>query len=393
MKRTRFAVGASTLLVAGLVLAGCSADTPSGGGTASAKDPITLGAVLEVTGPFASAVEPVLNGLNLAIDQVNEEGGIDGAPLELLVEDSTSDPATGAALARTLAGKVDVVFGTVGGGGCRAIQPILDGADVLQYCQSPQPFEQTPNFFWGLAPLSDYPAATEAWLQDIGAKRLAFIGQDDASGDGYLSLFQAIVDANPGEYEIVADQRFAAGETNLETQMTVLRDADPDLIIAGTSGGNVVPVVRAVKALGVTEPVWVGTGSASVSALAPLANDLPSGGLFMNAFWVDVSGEVPDSVTYSDEVSTFAEEYQAAYGTTPGSGAGGAYDSVMQVVAALRAGATTGPEIARHLEENAFTGVLGDYATSPERHQGASLPPIMMQFGEDSQFTLAFDGS
>ncbi|MEV1295709.1 ABC transporter substrate-binding protein [Pseudonocardia sp. NPDC049635] len=382
------AMGLLTGVVA--LTSACGSSDGSSGGAAS-DDSLSLGVIIDQTGVFSSTGLPALNGIQLAVDQVNEAGGIDGKEVELLIEDGTSDPTVAAAVARTLSRKVPAVIGTSVGAGCRAVQPILDAAKVFQYCLSPQQIDHTPLFFSALAPVADYVPATIPWLKDQGIERIAYIGQNDATGDGYLSVFSYIAQTDP-TFEVVAEERFDSGATNLETHLTKIRDANPDLIATGTSGANIVPIVRAIKALGMTQPVWVGTGSATIEALSPLASDLPAGGLFANAFWADISAEVPSSVPYAEEVTSFSEAYSAEYGE-PVSSAAGAYDATMQVLEALKSGAATGEEIAANVESTAFTGVLGDYAFSPESHQGATLPPVMMTYEGGETFKLAFAGS
>jgi len=387
MKQGKLIVTSIVAAVTALASA-CGSSDDSGSGS---DDSISIGAIIDKTGVFASTGTPALNGIQLAVDEVNRAGGVDGRKVELLVEDGTSDPTVAAAAARTLGRTVPAVIGTVSGAGCRAVQPILDAAKVFEYCLSPQQIDHTPLFFSALAPVTDYVPATIPWLKANGYHRIAFIGQNDATGDGYLSVFNYIAKSDPS-FEVVVEERFDSGATNLETQLTKIREADPDLIATGTSGANIVPIVRAIKALGMAQPVWIGTGSATVDALSPLASDLPAGGLFANAFWADVSAEVPSSVAYADKVNGFAEAYSAEYGD-PVSSAAGAYDATMQILEALESGAETGEEIAAYIESHEFTGVLGDYTFSADRHQGATLPPVMMSYQGADGFKLAFSGS
>jgi branched-chain amino acid transport system substrate-binding protein len=374
MKRSTKVFATAVVSTAVSLLAACGS---SGGGAGVSDDSISIGVVVDKTGAQAAYGLPGLNGIQLAVKQVNAAGGIDGKKVELLVEDGTSDPT---------------VIGTQASAGCRAMQPILDRAGVLQFCLSPTNIEPTPNFFLSMAPVTDYVPATLPWLQKLGIKKIGYIGQDDASGDGYLSIFTYIAKDNP-ELEVVADERFTSGATNLETQMTKLRDAEPDLIVAGVSGNNIVPIAQAAKALGMTQPIWVGTGSASVDALQPLANNLPEGGLFANAFWVDIADDVPDSVAYADQVKTFASAYADEFHQEPFAAAGSAYDNAQMIISALKDGARTGTEIAKAIEGHAYTGVLGPYEFSSDKHQGASLPPVMMEYTGSGGFKLGFSGS
>jgi branched-chain amino acid transport system substrate-binding protein len=369
---------------------GTSPSSDAGNGGTDGGSTITIGAIMEETGPLASLGKPEVQAMQLAVEQVNASGGINGSKVKLLVKDSASDPATAAAAARSLVGKVQAVLGTATGASCRAVQPILDQAKILQYCQSPQDFEVTPLFFYGLAALSDYPAATTPWLRSLKVHKLGLIGQDDATGDATVGIFKEIVKQNPGEFSITTDQRFTSGATNVETQMTKIRDTNPDLIVASTSANNIVPVVKAMNALGMKQPVYVATGSATLTALDVVKGDIPAGGMYSNAFWVDVSSEIPSSVPYAEQAKKFVADYKAKYGTIATHTEGNAYDAAMQVLTAMKDGAKTGEEIAAYLESHSYTGVIGEYNWSKTRHQGATLPPVMMSFDASGQFKLGF---
>jgi branched-chain amino acid transport system substrate-binding protein len=391
-RRLPAAVAAGGLLCAATACGASNTADARGTGLRS-SDSITIGVVVDKTGPSASLGLVDLNGVQLAVDQANAVGGVRGKRIKLDVRDSASDPTTAAAAARTLAKETSVVLGGSTGGACQAMQPILARSKTLQYCFSPQPFTATPLYFWYMAPVSDYVAATMPWLKHRNIHRIAFIGQNDASGTGYLSVFSHLAQQHPDQFEIVANERFNPGATNLEAQMTHIRNAHPDLIVAGTSGGNIVPAVQAAKALGMKQPIWVGTGSASTNSLKALANDLPQGGLFTNAFWVDVARQTPDSVLYADKVKAFAAVYTDKYRQAPVNTAAGAYDATRQIIGVLKAGATTGMAMARYLERTPFTGVLGDYTFNSQRHQGASMVPTMMKYTGNSGFRLAFSAA
>lgn len=386
----RSLAAAGTIGTLALSMAACGSSdngTKGGSGGASAGADVKIGVVLEQTGALASLALPELNAIKLAVDEFNSAGG----KVSLVTKDSASDPATAAAVTRSLVGQVPAVLGSATGASCRAMQPILAQAKILQYCQSPQNFTVTPQFFYGLTALADYPAATIPWLRDRKIHTIAIVGQDDATGDASAGIFNAIAKQFPSEFKVVADQRFASGASNIETQVTKVRDAKPDLVAAVTSGGNIVPVVKAMNALGMKQPLYVATGSAGRDALALVQNEIPAGGMYSNAFWVNVPDEIPANLPYADKVKKFVADYSAKYGNKPSHTEAGAFDSAMQVMDAIKAGNDTGEKIATYLETHPYTGVLGDYTFSKDRHQGAKLPPVIMTFDSTGKFKLAFN--
>jgi ABC-type branched-subunit amino acid transport system substrate-binding protein len=270
------------------------------------------------------------------------------------------------------------------------MQPILASANVLQYCLSPQDFKVTPLFFYSLATVAEYPRAVIPWLESLNVRTFGILAQDDATGDNAREIFQTIAKMDP-RFKIVADEKFASGATNVEVQLTKIRDAKPDLLVSGTSGSNLSPVAKGIKSLGMRQPVYVANGSASYATLDLVKGDIPAGGLYANAFWVNVPNDLPSDLAYASPVRRFFTTYQDKYGQPPSQLEAAAYDAATQIMTALRAGARTGTAMAAYLESHSLTGVLGPYTLTKTRHQGASIPPIMMSFTADGKFKLAFD--
>jgi branched-chain amino acid transport system substrate-binding protein len=78
----------SLLVILSLFLAACGAAQPA------AKEPILIGGALALTGINAYVDEPALRGIQLAVDEINAQGGILGRPVEFVNLDSKSDPVT-----------------------------------------------------------------------------------------------------------------------------------------------------------------------------------------------------------------------------------------------------------------------------------------------------------
>src|SRR5438270_3918785 len=97
MKRERVILG---LLVA-LVLAACGTTASSGGSSYQGKT-IKLGAILSITGAGGVYGPQSRDGMMLAVDEINASGGINGAKIELTVEDDASDKAQSAQKAQAL---------------------------------------------------------------------------------------------------------------------------------------------------------------------------------------------------------------------------------------------------------------------------------------------------
>ena len=125
---------AIVLLAAALAVAGCAEEeSPKGsGGTADESGPIKIGAVLDITGAGASLGVPERQTLELLTKQTNEDGGVDGRKIELIIEDnqSTEDGAAQAITKLVNQDKVDIILGASRTGPSLAMRPIAENAET-----------------------------------------------------------------------------------------------------------------------------------------------------------------------------------------------------------------------------------------------------------------------
>src|SRR5262249_3888397 len=100
----------------------------------AAKDPILVGYLPAVTGPSSSTGIGITRGTELAVEEINKAGGIDGRQIELITRDTPSDPtkAVNGAAELTRGSKVNVVFGPLNSGESLAVVPLLARTKTLQ---------------------------------------------------------------------------------------------------------------------------------------------------------------------------------------------------------------------------------------------------------------------
>ena len=100
----------------------------------AAKDPIQVGYLPALTGPSSSTGIGINRGIELAVKQINDAGGIDGRQIEMITRDTQSDPtkAVNGAAELTRGQKVSVVFGPVNSGESLAVVPLLARTNTPQ---------------------------------------------------------------------------------------------------------------------------------------------------------------------------------------------------------------------------------------------------------------------
>jgi branched-chain amino acid transport system substrate-binding protein len=381
------------LVSTALLITACGSDDAETEAEAPADEASTsddgyqIGVILDMTGPQASQGIANRQGLELALDQINADGGIDGRPINARIVDSESSPDRAAELARDLVGDdVVAIIGPSFTGTCSPVQPIIEQAGVMEYCLSGAPFEWTPHFFAAHAApevmLGEIPAT---WAEQEGLDSIACLATNDRSGDAYIG---ALEDATQGSNQSLNVVKYTSGDPSVETQLTSLRSEDPDLVYSCASGANLATVAQGMEALGLEQPLFAGLGSVSQPVAELVKDTLPPGGIYATGSWVNVPDAIPEDHPYRDEILAFAADYEEAYRAPLDSVGASAADGLLLVAEALRGGATTGTEIAQFIENiDRFEGIGASYTEfSSDNHRGARSDGLVMRFGPDGRF-------
>ena len=125
--------------VLAMLLVGCGTGAP-GSSTAASKDPIKIGIIADLTGPFTTYGTSLANSAQLAIKEINAKGGIAGRQITAIVEDTQTDVSATVDKARKLvqSDKVDLVMGPIGSDANDAAYKtvVTDGGKLLFYTET-----------------------------------------------------------------------------------------------------------------------------------------------------------------------------------------------------------------------------------------------------------------
>lgn len=329
-----------------------------------------------MTGSEATFGRSTDNGIQLAIDEINQAGGVDGKKVRVITYDDKGDAReAGTAVTRLVTrDKVVAVLGEV------ASSLSLVGAPVCQENGVPM-----------VSPSSTNPAVTK-----VGDKifRVCFIDpfqgfvcakfareneKVKASKAGILYDQQAAYAVGlQDEFakafkqlggEIVSTQTYQAGDQDFSAQLTAIRASNPDVIfIPGyyTDVGNI--AIQARK-LGIKAPLLGGDGWDSAK-LGEIAGNAINGSFYSNHY----SHEDPDP-----RVQDFIRKYKERFGGTPDGLAALGYDAARIVCDAIgKAGSVKGDDIAAQLAKTKdFAGVTGKISIDADRN--AVKPAVMLE--------------
>lgn len=323
----------------GLIVA-CSPNTPTSGsptasptGSPAAAAGIPLGIAVAQTSNVALLGQEQVVGAKIAEQYFNQKGGINGTPIQLILQDTAGDEQGAINAFNTLISQSKVV-GIVGptlSQQAFGADPIADraGVPVLGPSNTAKGIPQIGNFIARVsAPVSVVApnSVAAALVSDPKIKKVAvFYAQNDAFSKSETEIFQKTV--KDKGLELVTVQKFQTTDTDFQTQVTAAIALKPDLaIISGLAadGGN---LIKQLRELGYTGTIIGGNGL-NTSNIFPVCKKHCTGVLIAQAY----SPELPNEIN-----AAFRDAYKAEKKKEPPQFTGQAFTAVQVFVEALKA--------------------------------------------------------
>ena len=313
--RRKFLKGAATASV--VATAGCQGDGGSdSGGGGDDSDIIKVGFIESLTGPFAGTGQRRLWATRAAVDRVNEDGGINGREIELVVRDTETDPGVATTKAQTLINEenIELLCGTFSSSVGLAVAPIaarnqvpysagycatrrLTGPDCTKYA-----FRGTRN-----NPETQWLAMTPH-LADQGYESASIMYADYAWGQSELKFFKDAFDG-----EILSDVPVPAGTSDFSQYLSNV-DTDADVLVFIQAGGDSINLLQDIQSFGthneVERIVTVGAGTGEFLQEAGIDTEVATSLSIVNFYPKNATGPLDTEANnqFHDIYSEYAEE-------------------------------------------------------------------------------------
>jgi len=351
MKKYGAMIVSSALLLGTLTACG-SKDEGSNDGASSSGDTIKIGLNLELSGNVASYGSGIAAGAELAIQEINDAGGIDGKKIEAVKIDNKSDAAeaTSAALKLATQEKVVAQIGSATSGNTVASvqvatqnkMPIISPSGTSETVTVNDDGSVNDYAFRTcfIDPFQGQVAANFA-SNDLKAKNVAIFS--DSSSDyakGLAEAFKKQIEANGGT--VVAEESYVAKDTDFKSTLTRLKSKKPDFIYVPGYYEEVGLIVKQARAAGIDAPMMGGDGWDSPKIVELGGNDALNNTYFTNHY----SAEDPD-----EKIQKFVTAFKEANDDkSPDAFNALGYDSVYWLKDAIEsAGSTKGEDIQKAL--------------------------------------------
>jgi len=341
---------------------------------AMAEGPIRIGAVTSATGPASYLGEPEKNALELMVDQVNQEGGVLGRELELILYDDASNPERARTMMQRLLtqDRVIAVIGSSITPSTLAMEPLAARHGVPQITMAGARILTDPVKKWLFSVTeSDVMSARVIYehMKGEGISRIALLSSSAGFGRAAREIF--IEQAAKNNLEIVMDETYATGDSDMTAQLTRIRgNTDVQAIINLDAGNQPAIVTRNYVALGIDAPLY--TSHSMAAPEFPRLAGKSSEGVRMNAATMLIAEQLPEGSTERELGMAFRNLYQDRYGSVPNTFAGYGHDAVVLLVDAIRRAGNTDPAAIREALEQTrdLVGVTSILSFSPDNHGG-----------------------
>lgn len=297
----------------------------------AASDTILIGEVGSLTGSEATFGISARNGIEMAINEANEAGGVRGKKVAVRVYDSQGKPEEAAqAVTRLIAqDKVAVIIGEAASSVSMAMAEKAQAAGVPQitYTSTAPEVTQKGDYIFRVCFIDPFQGKVMAKFakENLNLTQVAVLTDNKAAYSiGLAKVFIEEFQKMGGQ--VVANESYSKGDTDFRAQLTAIKRVKPQGVFVPGYYTDVGLVARQARELGLKVPLMGGDGWES-EKLFELGGSALDGSYFSNHYALDN----PDPL-----LKAFAEQYQKAYGGLPDSVAALAYDATKLAIDAMK---------------------------------------------------------
>jgi urea transport system substrate-binding protein len=223
-------IGIISTLVLSIFLSACQSE--SSGGEGAEDDPIKLGILEDQSGDFSLVGIQKLHGAELAVEEINENGGLLGRQIEIVAPDTQSDNNRYQEMARKLIleDQVDVIMGGYSSASREAIRPIMEQNKMLYFYNNQYEggVASKYTFATGAVPEHQITTLMEAMIEEYGPK-VYTIAADYNFGQISADWIKRTVEENGGE--MVGEEFIPLGVSQFSSTISRIKEAKPDVLV------------------------------------------------------------------------------------------------------------------------------------------------------------------
>ena len=279
------------------------------------KTEIVLGSIQDLSGPLAGYGKQARAGMQLRVDEINEQGGINGRKLRLIVEDSGYDPKRAVLAAQKLVNqdKIFIMLGHLGTAHNLAAMPVQFDKNVINFFpitaarEMYEPFHRL-KYSFAATYYDQIRLAAPRLMKEKNAKKACILYQDDEFGE---EVRRGAEDGLKTAGVTLAERTtYKRGATDFSSQVARLQSAGCDFVVLGTIIRETIGTIATARKLGYN-PTFMGSSAAYTDLIHKL------GGAAMNGLYATNTVQNPYLDDASQPIRFWAAKYKTKFNEDP----------------------------------------------------------------------------
>ncbi|KAB8301952.1 ABC transporter substrate-binding protein [Bifidobacterium apri] len=361
-------------VLSSLTACGLNGDNAGNSSAAQQSGTVNIGVIYPKTGQYAEYGKLFKQGFDLAVAQVNKDGGVQGKKLGLKYYDTQSDAKQDAAVAPKIASDQSIiaVVGDYASPASSAASPTFQQAGLVHYGfnNSASTFTDTGDHVWTPQIGQDVYQKANADIVAKHAKKISVVYLENDWGKQAYQYFKE--EAEKQGVDIVYESSYLADSTDLSPILIPARDAKPEAIVDigyGPDGALVLNTLR--DKLGYTGEFFGGQETEEFLSLAG-----------KNAEGTIITGSFSAEGTKDKKAQQFVKAFKAKYGTTPGNFEVTAYQAIIDLAYAANKEGATREGIQKGLQTITdfplYQGDGGTFKFDQKTRRADNIKPILL---------------
>jgi branched-chain amino acid transport system substrate-binding protein len=371
-----FGLGSRALLAALALIGVAGASMPV---RAADTTPFEINSIASLTGFGAFLGKAQQDTLQRLEASVNRTGGIKGRPIHFMIYDDQTNPQVAVQLVdQILAKNATILVGPTLTAPCLAVMPLVQGK-MVQWCGSPgvHPAKDSYSFSSSIS-TTDLVKAFVQYFRGRGLTRLAVLLPTDATGqDADRNLAEVLALPENKDVKLVAHEYMNNADISVAAQMTKIKAANPQWLIAWTIGTPTGTVLHGINDAGLDIPIALSNANMTFPAMKQWTSFLPKELYFPGVpFLAGMTGSAQQKVA----IQSFYDVTKAQ-GLQPDFQTGLIWDPTMIMITALRSLGTdaTPTQIRDYIDKiHDFAGIAGVYDFRDGSHRGLSQKDVVI---------------
>jgi len=339
-------------------------------------DAVRIGVYASLTGATATFGQSCKNGVEMAIEEANAEGGLNGLPFKAIIEDDQSKAEESKTVVTKLItlDKVCAVIGSITSSNSLAAAPFCQQSKVpmVSPASTNPKVTEVGDYIFRVCFIDPFQGSVMAKFtyNTLNARNVAiFIDRKSDYSDGLSRYFRQTFEGLGGK--IVSEENYIAGDQDFKAQLTAIKAAKPEAIFVPGYYTEVGLIGRQARELGITVPLLGGDGWNSPRTVE-IAGDALEGCYFSDHF---------AATDPRPAVQNFIRKYEEKYGERPDAMAPLSYDAAGVLIAAIRRAGEPNPQLIRNelAATKDYEGVGGTITIDDQRNAVKSAVVVQIQ--------------